>query len=269
MGTSGDELLHQATSAFVIFLLYWGGFPCGSTGKESAYNVGDPGSTPELGRPPRERKGYPFLENYMDCIAHGVMKGWTRLSDFHFIYWGCTYVLFKRKVSAFKTKIWKARKQNPGKSPILSLFLTSGWGNTGLEWPCWVARLHMATWLEGGKPKPEPSLLLVSVHPSHLCHMCLFLLEQGLRPPFTCVKHRGRQISLLFGIAGSTVSVRSGQESNLYSEMNVCSPPSSGLLSAQGPTHGSTRQGQKGRCHLNLHISNSTHFYWTPEPMSV
>ena len=45
MGTSGDELLHQATSAFVIFLLYWGGFPCGSTGKESAYNVGDLGST--------------------------------------------------------------------------------------------------------------------------------------------------------------------------------------------------------------------------------
>ena len=132
-------------------------------------------------------------------------------------------------------------KQNPGKSPIVSLFLTSGWRNTGLERPCWVAWLHVATWLECGKPKPEPSLLLVSVHPSHLCPMCLFLLEQGLRPPFTCVKHGGGEIFLFFGIAGSTVSVTSSQKSNLYSEMNVCSPPSPGLCSAQGPTHQSTR----------------------------
>lgn len=123
----------------------------------------------------------------------------------------------------------------------MSLFLTSGWRNTGLERPCWVAWLHVATWLECGKPKPEPSLLLVSVHPSHLCHMCLFLLEQGLRPPFTCVKHGGGEIFLFFGIAGSTVSVTSSQESNLYSEMNICSPPSPGLCSDQGPTHQNTR----------------------------
>ena len=30
---------------------YWS-FPCGSAGKESAYNVGDLGSTPGLGKPP-------------------------------------------------------------------------------------------------------------------------------------------------------------------------------------------------------------------------
>ena len=64
------------------------GFPCGSVGKESACNVGDLGSIPGFGRSPGEGKGYPLqysgLENSMDCVAHGVAKSWTRLSNFHF-----------------------------------------------------------------------------------------------------------------------------------------------------------------------------------------
>ena len=64
------------------------GFPGGSDGKESACNVGDPGSIPGLGRSPGERNGHPLqyfgLENSMDCIVHGVAKSRTRLSDFHF-----------------------------------------------------------------------------------------------------------------------------------------------------------------------------------------
>ena len=63
------------------------GFPCSSDGKESACNVGDLGSIPGLGRSPREGKSYPLqypgLENFMDCIIHGVTKSRTRLSDFH------------------------------------------------------------------------------------------------------------------------------------------------------------------------------------------
>ena len=35
-------------------------FPYGSDGKESAYNSGDPGSIPGLGRSPEERQGYPL-----------------------------------------------------------------------------------------------------------------------------------------------------------------------------------------------------------------
>ena len=35
-------------------------------------------------------KGYPLkysgLENSMDSIVHGVAKSWTRLSDFHFLF---------------------------------------------------------------------------------------------------------------------------------------------------------------------------------------
>ena len=61
------------------------GFPCGSAGKESTYNVGDLGSTPGLGRFPGKGKNYPLqysgLENSMDRIVHGVAKSWTRLSD--------------------------------------------------------------------------------------------------------------------------------------------------------------------------------------------
>ena len=63
------------------------GFPCCSAGKESAHNVGDLGSVPRLGRSPGEGKSYPLqdsgLENFMDCIVHGVPKSQTQLSDFH------------------------------------------------------------------------------------------------------------------------------------------------------------------------------------------
>ena len=51
-------------------------------------NAGDAGSVPELGRSPREGKGYPLqysgLENSVDCIVHGVTKSQTQLSNFHF-----------------------------------------------------------------------------------------------------------------------------------------------------------------------------------------
>ena len=64
------------------------GFPCGSAGIESSYNAEDMASIPRLGRSPGEGKGYPLqysgLENSMDSIVQGVIKSWTRLSDFHF-----------------------------------------------------------------------------------------------------------------------------------------------------------------------------------------
>ena len=60
------------------------GFPCDSTGKESACSVGDLGSIPGLERSPREGKGYPLqyagLENSMDCLSpwsHRVEQDWA------------------------------------------------------------------------------------------------------------------------------------------------------------------------------------------------
>ena len=59
------------------------GFPCGSAGKESACNVGDLGSIPELGRSPGGGHGNPLqyscLENPMDrgtwqVTVHGAAR---------------------------------------------------------------------------------------------------------------------------------------------------------------------------------------------------
>ena len=64
------------------------GFLCGSAGQESTCHAGELDSTPGLGRLPGEGKGCPLqysgLENSMNCIDHGVAKGRTWLSAFHF-----------------------------------------------------------------------------------------------------------------------------------------------------------------------------------------
>ena len=63
-------------------------FPGGSDGKPCAYNAGDLGLIPGLGRSPGEGKGYPLqysgLENSIDYTVHGVTKSRIQLSDFHF-----------------------------------------------------------------------------------------------------------------------------------------------------------------------------------------
>ena len=72
------------------------GFPDSSAQGERIFQLrericlqcGDLGLSPGLGRSPSEGKGYPLqcsgLENSMGCIAHGVAKSQTQLSDFHF-----------------------------------------------------------------------------------------------------------------------------------------------------------------------------------------
>ena len=66
------------------------GFPDSSVGKEPACNAEDSGSIPRSERSPGEGNSYPLynsgLENFMDCIVHGVQKSWTQLSNFHFQY---------------------------------------------------------------------------------------------------------------------------------------------------------------------------------------
>ena len=63
-------------------------FPCGSDGKELAYNEGDPGLTPgsgkgDLGEGNGNPLQYSCLENPMNgeawrATVHGVTKSWTR-----------------------------------------------------------------------------------------------------------------------------------------------------------------------------------------------
>ena len=75
---------------FVIHPVLQLGFPCGSDGRESAYNAGEPGLIHELGRSLGKGNGYLLqcscLENAMDrgawcATVHGITKSWTRLSD--------------------------------------------------------------------------------------------------------------------------------------------------------------------------------------------
>ena len=76
-------------SSFTIFLCINWGFPGGSDGKDSAFNVGVLSLIPESGRSPGEENGsslpYSCLENPMDGDAwrvtvHGVAKSQTQLS---------------------------------------------------------------------------------------------------------------------------------------------------------------------------------------------
>ena len=67
------------------------GFSGSSAGKESARNAGDLGLIPKLGRSSGEGNGYPLqcsgLENSIDFTTHGVTESWTRLIDFHSLFY--------------------------------------------------------------------------------------------------------------------------------------------------------------------------------------
>ena len=61
------------------------GFPGGSS-EESACNAGDLGSIPGLGRFPGKGNGYPLqysdLENFMNCIVHGLQRVANNINTF-------------------------------------------------------------------------------------------------------------------------------------------------------------------------------------------
>ena len=86
----GCEFLLLLSNSYGFLNLFSGkvGFPDSSASKEPACNEGDLGLIPAFGRFPGEGKVYSLqysgLENSMDCIVHGVAKGPTLLSDFHF-----------------------------------------------------------------------------------------------------------------------------------------------------------------------------------------
>ena len=62
----------KSTLGIFLSLLTQLGFPGGSVGKESAYNVGDRGSSPGLGRSPGEGNGYPLQYS---CLGNPMDNG--------------------------------------------------------------------------------------------------------------------------------------------------------------------------------------------------
>ena len=62
--------LEAHIQSFVLSLYPFSGFPDSSVGKDSAWNAGDPGSIPGLGRSAGEGKGYPL--QYSSLVAQLV-----------------------------------------------------------------------------------------------------------------------------------------------------------------------------------------------------
>ena len=58
------------------------GFPGSSAGKESAYNVGDPGSVLGSGRPPGEGIGYPLQNSWASLVAKNLPAIWETWVQF-------------------------------------------------------------------------------------------------------------------------------------------------------------------------------------------
>ena len=111
------------------------GFPGDKAGKESAYNEGDMGSIPGLGKFPGEGKGYPLqysgLENSTDFLVHGITKSCTQLSDCHFIYPTRIHFIFCHLIKLYRQgshtpypqKIFAPGFTCPRGSPVWSIQL--------------------------------------------------------------------------------------------------------------------------------------------------
>ena len=102
------------------------GFPCGSAGKESTCNAGDPSSIPGLGIPwRRERLLTPVFwpKEFHGLYSPGVAKSGTWLSNFHFLSFSQHYGMIVRNLYLSKSSFYK-----------------SSWGGSifakGLEWNC-------------------------------------------------------------------------------------------------------------------------------------
>ena len=77
--------IHTLVNSF--FFQFGLGLTCGSASKESAYNVGDLGSIPGLGRSLGGGHGNPLQYSYQEvpmdrgAMIHGTAKSRTRLSN--------------------------------------------------------------------------------------------------------------------------------------------------------------------------------------------
>ena len=75
-----EDLLERDRLPTPVFL----GFPCGSAGKESTCNAGDPSSIPGSGRSPGEGKGYPLQYSWASLVAqllknlHAMWETWVQ-----------------------------------------------------------------------------------------------------------------------------------------------------------------------------------------------
>ena len=95
------------TYKYLLLTSWW------SEGKASAYNAGDMGSIPGLGRSSGERNCNPLryscLENPMDgeawwAAVHGAAKSQTQLNNFTFTLYSSCYTLHSPELICFMTR---------------------------------------------------------------------------------------------------------------------------------------------------------------------
>ena len=82
------------------------GFPCGSAGKESTCNVGDPGSIPGLERSPGEGIGYPLQYSWASLVAQ-LVKNLPAMWDTWVLSLGWENPLEKGKGTHFSILAWR------------------------------------------------------------------------------------------------------------------------------------------------------------------
>ena len=138
-----NSLFHASTLKCLLWIIFQRGFPCGSTGKESACNVWDLGSIPGLGRSPWERKGYPVV---WPGKFHGLYSPWghkeSQLNDSHFLsFKGVSPgALVVKNPTANAGDI-----RDTSSTPWLGRFLGGGHGNP-LQHSCLDNLMDRATW---------------------------------------------------------------------------------------------------------------------------
>ena len=79
-------MVYLCIKAYLYLTLGNLGFPCGSAGKESAYNAGDLGSIPGLGRSHGEGKGYPLQYSGLEILS--IHEYWKNHSYFFLLVGG-------------------------------------------------------------------------------------------------------------------------------------------------------------------------------------
>ena len=109
------------------------GFPGGSTGKDSACNVGDLGSIPRLGRSPRERNGYPLqysgLENsrtIQSMESQRAGRNWETFTfTFTMVFW--LFILSTLWISAQGLKKHRLTREALNYSRVLPVSAENNW----------------------------------------------------------------------------------------------------------------------------------------------
>ena len=156
-------------------------FPGSSAGKQSVCHAGDCISVPRLGKSTGEENSYPLqysgLENYIDCVGHGVITNRTQVTDSQFhsqiAIPLCHPLFFSKEVSSSehpshrKAIIWSTL--NCSQSLFVSII-----AKRKVKGACCHSFLTPLNWKWMMVPK-EPNLLLRVCYEFVSCHYLYIL----------------------------------------------------------------------------------------------